>query len=438
MNRTGFALERGSYFDRVRLETEQVMSKLILCLALLGVSGLAWGQAAATKPAVAATAPTLADLKKQFETTMRDAQKANRDNLKTLRQTYVDSLAKLQAALQAKGEMQAVLTVRDEKTRFEAAGEIPSTALATEPAALRKAQDDWNASLQQAQVAQAQKLVAISEKYMQQLSQLQNALTAKNDQEGLKAVSDETDRLLGNNVIREALALAKTAKPATPDKPATATTTPPKPDTPAKPPEAKVFEVGDYKFYPTGKEPVAKDLKDQRLEFATAERRNAAFFYSLGAKVYFDKAKLHTSRRPGYDTTIKEEAGDLFSVPRITLASRNKDIPEKSTLVIQYYSRHIARASDVREERVEHIATPALARGQSLTVDGEGITLYKYDYRSGYGYRERSGREYYGLIISLFDPDGKMLIQQCTPSSLIKACGAGIVAEKEQERNSRN
>ena len=415
------------------------MKNLCCCLWLLGAAGVAAAQTVTPRPAVVAPATSLADLKKQFEATMREAQKANRDGLKALRQAYENNLAKLQTTLQAKGEMQAVLAVRDEKTRFEAAGEIPASALATEPAALRTTQDDWNANLQQTQVAQAQKLVALSEKYMQQLAQLQKTLTAKNDQEGLKAVTDETDRLLGNNVIREALALAKTAKPATPPKPDT--TTPPKPDTtatPSKPSETKAVEVGDYKFYPTGKEPAAKDLKDQRLEFATAERRNAAYFYSLAAKVYFDKAKLHTSRRPGYDTTIKEEAGDLISVPRITVASRNKDIPEKSTLVIQYYSRHIARASDVREERVEHIATPAITRGQSLTVDGEGITLYKYDYRSGYGYRERSGREYYGLIISVFDPDGKMLIQQCTPSSLTKACGGSVVAEKAQEKNSRN
>ncbi|MCX7010538.1 MAG: hypothetical protein NTY53_25390 [Kiritimatiellaeota bacterium] len=424
------------------------MYRLILCGLLLGVGGVVWGQTVAPKPAVTApaAAPTLADLKKQFETAMRDAQKANREALKTLRQTYSDSLTKLQTALQTKGEMQSVVTVREEKTRFEQTGEIPVSALANEPAALRKAQDEWNVNCQQATVVQAQKLVALSEKYMQQLAQLQKSLTTKNDQEGLKAVADETDRLLSNNVIREALALAKAAKTATPDKTATTTpATPVKPEpvkpdtgtTPPKPPEAKVVEVGDYKFYPTGKEPAAKDLKDQRLEFPTAERRNAAYFYTLGAKIYFDKAKLHSNRHNVYDSTIKEESGDLVSVPRLTLACRNKDIPEGSKLVIQYYSRHIARSTDVREERVEHIKTPSIVRGQSLTVDGQGITLYKYDYRSSYGYRERSGREYYGMIISLFDPDGKLLIQQCTPSSLIKSCGVSLVAEKDQENPGR-
>jgi len=429
------------------MESESGMQKIILCAVLLGAMGVTWGQVVSPKPAVtaAAMAPTLADLKKQFETTLRDAQKANREALKTLRQAYSDDLAKLQTALQARGEMQMVLIIRDEKARFEQAGDIPAAVLVSEPAALRKAQDDWNARCQQAPLAQAQKLVALSEKYMQQLAQLQQVLTAKNDQDGLKAVNEETDRLLGNNVIREALALVKAGKPTAPDKLAGATPPAPvkpepvKPDTtpPPKAPEAKIVEVGDYKFYPTGKEPAAKDLKDQRLEFPTAERRNAAYFYTLGAKVYFDKAKMTGNRHMVYDNAIKEEQGDLVSIPRVMLACRNKDIPEGSMLVIQYYSRHITRATDVREERVEHIKTPPLVRGQSLTVDGQGITLYKYDYRSSYGYRERSGREYYGLIISLFDPEGKLLMQQCTPSSLIKSCEASVAAQKAQEKNSR-
>jgi len=139
------------------------MKRLILCLLLLGAGGVVMGQA---------VAPTLAELKKQFETAMRDAQKAHREDLKAWRQTYSDNLTKLQMALQAKGEMQAVLTIREEKSRFEQAGEIPTTAFATEPAALRKVQDEWNASCQQVTVTQSQKLVALSEKYMQQLAQV--------------------------------------------------------------------------------------------------------------------------------------------------------------------------------------------------------------------------------------------------------------------------
>jgi len=422
---------------------EPVMKQIILCALLLGAGGVVWGQAVAPQPAVAATAPTLADLKKQFETAMRDAQKANREALKTLRQVYSDTLTKLQTELQAKGEMQAVLVIRDEKTRFEQAGDIPAAALASEPAALRKAQDDWNARCQQLPAAQAQKLVGISERYMQQLAQLQKVLTAKNDQEGLKAVSEETDRLLGNNVIREALALVKAGKPAAPDKTASATPAAPvkpeagKPDTApaAKVPEAKLVEVGDYKFYPTGKEPAAKDLKDQRLEFPTAERRNAAYFYTLTAKVYFDKAKMTADKHnyAGFGYSTKVDAGDLVIFPRVSLASRNRDIPEGSKLVIQYFSRHITRLTDIHEERVEHIKLPLILHGQSLTVDGQGITLSKSDRHDSDGFRIRSGREYYGVILTVLDAEDKVLTQQCSPSSLIKSCTATIAPAKDQE-----
>ena len=409
------------------------MKKVILFILFMGIGLSVMAQAPA-----AATAPTLADLKKQFEIAMRDAQKANRESLKTLQKAYTDSLAKLQADLQAKGEMQTVLVVRDEKTRFEQAGDIPAAALATEPAALRKLQDDWNTRCQQAPAAQAQKLVGISEKYMQQLAQLQKALTAKNDQEGLKAVAEETDRLLGNNVIREALATVKASKPATPEKTATATAekppeTKPEATTPAKLEPAKIVEVGDYKFYPTGKEPAAKDIRDQRLEFPTAERRNSAYFYVMSAKVYFDKAKMTGDKHNYSFYSTKIEAGDLVTMPRVTLASRNKDIPEGSKLVIQYYSRHITRLNDIREERVEHIKLPLISRGQSLSVDGQGISLNKSDRHDSDGYRVRSGREYYGLVLTVFDNEEKLIIQQCTPSSLIKNCVAALAAEKEQD-----
>jgi hypothetical protein len=46
---------------------------------------------------------------------------------------------------------------------------------------------------------------------------------------------------------------------------------------------------------------------------------------------------------------------------------------------------------------------------------------------------DRSGHEFYGLVISVFDADGKILIQQCTPSSLVKFCPSSVPAEKEQE-----
>ena len=408
----------------------------IILMAIVCLAGFA-GAAQPNVPTSVTATPPLADMKRKFETDMRDLQKQQREEFKVLRQAYTDSLTKLEGPLQEKGEMQTLITIRDEKARFEQAGEIPAGALVSEPATLRKAQDEWNAQAQQAFVAHAKKIVALSEKYMQQLALLQKSLTGPNDQAELAAVKDETERLLGNNMIREALALAKTAKPAElAEKPAV-TNTP----APAIKPEPAVvtsltapLEVGDYKFYPPGKEPPAKELKSLRLEFPNVERKSSANFFTLASSVYFDKNKLQVDRRNFNDSSSREEQGFVRSIPRITIAIRNRDLPEGCKLVIQYFSRSTIRSSELHEERAEHIGLPPLGRGQSVVVDGQGISLYKFEYRDVRVYlRNRMGREFYGLILSIFDTDGKLLIQQCTPSSLIKSCQATLPAAKDQD-----
>lgn len=391
----------------------------ILCGVVFGLAGLAHA------------APALPELKSEFEATIRTAQVEQRENLKTLRQSYTATLAKLEGQSQEKGAMQEMLAIRDEKARFEQTGEIPTEALTTTLPALRKAQDDWLQQLRQAQLAHAQKITNASEKYMQSLAGLQKALALQNDAAGLAAAKAETERVLGNNIIRDALALARPPKPV-----AEPVTKPPakkpEPAATAAPPLTAPVEVGEYKFYPLGKEPAAKDLKELRLDFPNTERKGAGFYYALTAKVYSDKSKVEVIKSRDFDYMSKREEGRIQSIPRITIACRNKDVPEGSKLVLQYVSRSTTRTTETREERVEHIALPPIARGQTVVVDGQGISLYKFEYQGYYNYRSRSGREFYGLIVTLFDTDGKLLFQQCTPSSVAKLCMTTIPAEREQ------
>ena len=375
---------------------------------------------------------TLPELKSEFEAAMRTVQVEQRETLKALRQNYADTLAKLESQVQEKGAMQEMIAIRDEKTRFEQAGEIPAEALTTTLPALRKAQDDWNQQFRKAQLAQAQKIAGASEKYMQSLSGLQKTLAAQNDAAGLEATKVEIERLMSNNIIRDALALARPSKSVAAE---SAAKLPPKkaePPVTVAPPLTTPIEVGGYKFYPLGKEPAVKDLKELRMDFPNTERKGAGFYYALAAKVYSDKSKVEVIKSRDFDWMSKREEGQVQSAPRITIACRNKDMPEGSKLVIQYISRSTTRTTETREDRVEHIALPRLARSQTVVVDGQGIALYKFDYHSTYTYRSRSGREFYGLIVSVFDAEGRLLIQQCGPSSLARLCTTTLPAEREQ------
>jgi len=379
---------------------------------------------------VLAQMASLPELKKQFETDVRAAQQQQREKLKAAGTQYLKVLDFAEQKIQEKGNEEALAWVRAERKRFEQAGDMPESALGRGP--LRRAQETWQEQASQAKLAQAQRTTELAKKYLQELARLQQQAGNSN---ALAAVNDETDRVLSSSVIREALELAKTAKPAAES--ATPATQPPA--EPAKPAPVVVprpltgpVTVGDYKIYPQGKEPSAKELKSMRLEFPNVASRSAASAYSLGVGVFSDKSKLETDRQNAGSIAFKQERGLIHSAARITVACHGRDMAGDSQLVVHYFSRPANSLSEVHEERVERIALPALPRGQTVVVDGAGILLGKFEHRGAHAHL-KAGDEFYGVIVSLFDPAGKLLIQQCSSSALAKACPASLPAEKPQE-----
>jgi len=374
-----------------------------------------------------AAAPTnspagVEELRKQFEATIREVQRQAMEAAKVNRQRYTAGLVALEEALQASGsQLSAMLAVRAERTRFEQSGDIPASALSENLPAVRKLQDNWRALTAASPRDQAQKIVAASERYLQSLALLQKELAARHDAPGVEEVKAEKERLLGNNRVREALALLQTAAPPPANPP---------PSTPVKPPEPPpvaaapaVLELGGYKFYPPGKEPPKKDLRFQHMEFPSSDQRSAQFFYDLRVSVTSDKSDVSVTHSSTYYSVSRTKSGSIATIPRITLSSKNRELPEGCKMVIEYFSQPPGRANDLRREKVEHIPLPPLARTRSYTVDGKGISLYKSESSSTYSGRSGWGREFYGLIISVFDAKNILLYQQCTPSAVAVQCG---------------
>jgi len=398
-------------------------------LALAGLAALT----------VAAQTASLPELKKPFEAGIRAAQQQQREQVKAASDQYLAALKAAEQRFQESGVEAGLTGVRAERQRFEQAGDMPESALGRGP--LRQAQEVWQAQVAQAKLAHAQRTAELTGKYLQDLARLQ--LQLADNPAGLAEIKDETDRVLNNSAIREALALAKTAKPAAAPavvpatEPAAASAKPPA--EPAKPapataarPLTGVVTVGDYKFYPQGKEPPAKELKQLRMEFPNVASRGAASTYGLGAGVFADKEKMDTSRQSGIGFAYKQERGSIRTTARLTVACHGRDLAEGSKLAVHYFSHPANSLMDFREERVELIALPAVPHGQTVVVDGAGIELGKFEH---HGVRKvfKGGDEFYGLIVSLFDPEGKLLIQQCSSTALAKTCPASLPAEKQQE-----
>ena len=183
-----------------------ILSAVIALLLMLGCVGGLAAEGTTNSPA------GLDELRKQFETTIREVQRQAQDAAKLHRQRYLTGLTALEDALQSAGnQLSAVLAVNAEKARFEQSGDIPSDALATNLPAVRKLQDAWCAQTAGGPREQAQKIVAASDRYLQNLARLQKDLAARNDTRGMEVVKAERDRLLNNNLVREALALVQSS-----------------------------------------------------------------------------------------------------------------------------------------------------------------------------------------------------------------------------------
>ena len=382
--------------------------------------------------ALAQTA-ALPELKKQFEAGVRAAQQQQRDLVKAASERYRAALAVAEQRVQENGNERVLTWVRAERARFDQAGDMPESALGQGP--LLRAQEAWQEQVAQAKRARAERIATLTGTYMQELARLQAQLADQPD--GLAAVTAETDRVLDNTVIREALALAKPAKPAAeaPTPPSTATNAP-LPAAPAPVAAAKALTgpvtVGEYKFYPLGKEPPAKELKTLHLEFPNLSARSAAGTSGLGAAVFADKDKLDTNRQSGTGFAFKQERGSIRTTARLTLACHGRELAAGSKLAVHYFSHPANSLTEFHEERVELIELPALPRGQTVVVDSSGLELGKFEH---HGVRKtvKGGDEFYGLIVSLFDPAGKLLSQQCSSTTLAKACPGSLPAEKQPE-----
>lgn len=384
-----------------------------------------------TLSALAQSVP-LPELKKAFESGLRAAQQQQREQIKDANGKYTAALNVAEQRLQERNNEQGLDWVRAERKRFEQAGDIPENATARGP--LLRVQEEWREQTAQAKLQQAQRIAELTGNYVQELGKLQTQLAG--NLAALAEVKDESDRVLGNSLIREALDLAKTARPAAAPvaaKPAEDTAKPP-PSAVATPPKALTgpVTVGDYKIFPQGKEPAAKELKSLRLDFPSVAARVAASAYGLSAAVFADKDKLDSNRQSGVGFAYKQERGIIHTSARLTLACHGRDMAEGSKLVVQYFSHPANSLTESHEERIEQIALPALPRGQTVVVDGTGIELGKFEHRGAHVHF-KGGDEFYGLIVSLFDPDGKLLIQECSSTALAKSCPTKLPASKEQE-----
>ncbi|MFU8769512.1 MAG: hypothetical protein ACNA7H_07210, partial [Desulfotignum sp.] len=176
---------------------------------------------------------------------------------------------------------------------------------------------------------------------------------------------------------------------------------------PAPAPPAPTFAL-----YTPGTEPPQKTRRDA-LVHTGMQGRAAVGHFQVDAASYSDESDLRTSRSGSYQTI----SGRIRYIPRLNVRYINRTPLESATLVVQYFSKPSSGSVPV-PEYTEHIILPEPAQHTAWVVDTSGLNTSVREYRTGNRVTSRSGKELLGYIVSIYGPDGAMLFQQGTLTSL--------------------
>ena len=164
---------------------------------------------------------------------------------------------------------------------------------------------------------------------------------------------------------------------------------------------------------------------------------------TINAKLADEDHTETTGKHRSWWSSSKSTAGSREHFLRLSLRSKRTDqVVDNPTIVIQYFAKRAAAKGKVSPEvlSVEHITLPRLT-SQYVHIDLAPVTTKKstYKYRSGlnYGGRYRTyhkterGNEFYGVIVSVFDGEGKLVSQGASTSILENLASIDMAGARE-------
>ena len=357
---------------------------------------------------------------KKYSDTWRQIEARREERLSALKTQYLAALENLYQKAIAKGDLDGVIAVKSEKDRILTDVSLGDAERAALPAELKTQRSSYDQGSARVIKEQGDQLRQLYDKYKKTLEFQEKNLTLQGRVDDALAVRSEKERMMD-----DLPAAAASEQPVA--------TTAPAPTKPADP-FTNAAPTATYTFYKPGTEPAVSQKEMQKLQSfpASAQSRAAGMVYTLEIGVVTSKGKLQTSKNANTGWYTKSESGTIFHKPRIWITGRNKSIAAGSKLVIEYFSSNI-QTSGRQKDCVEVIVLPTIPQGKTVIVDGKGIGLYKYEYEQNWGggvSKSKQGREFEGLVVSIYGPDGSALFQQMTSQTLDKEVSPTIPFEK--------
>lgn len=347
-------------------------------------------------------APLPADVlpaREEFEVGLQLAERQGQERITAIGDAYLQRLRELARQQQSKGRFRGLVTVRDEIARFAKVRTFPDRPV-DEPVELHDAQAFHQLKLQQMQYSNEFAMVKLAERYVQALAVASEALGKSSVTQDVQAVEGECDRVVALPRLRQALEATRIRPP----------TTQPKPSTVAGAGNTDTRIRRPLDIYRPSNEPIASTIS-----------------YDARVILYEDASQLKARKSAGAGSMYRSLDGAVNYAPRITLNCPNGEILSGSRLVIEYFSRSLPDHV-LHRETVERVTLPRLDRGKSYTVEAKGLQLNRSESVSVQQYAGVSvsnfGAEFYGIILHLVDPDGRVLWQRFSPQALERELAA--------------
>jgi hypothetical protein len=358
---------------------------------------------------------------KKYSDTWRQIESLREERLSTVKTQYLGVLDNLYQKSISKGDLDAVIAVKSEKDRILTDVSPTDAERTAMPEELNKSRAAYDQHAVRIVKEQGDQLRQLYDRYKKLLELQERKLTVLGRVDDALAVRAEKERMMDD------LPAVASAQPAGPAPAAPATTADPFTN-------AAATATTTYTFYKPGAEPHVdqKDMQKLQTFSASPQSRAAGMVYTLDVGVITAKGKLQTTKNTSTGWYTKTEAGTVFHKPRIWITGRNKSIEAGSKLVIEYFSSNI-ETSGRQKDCIEIIVLPAIAQGKTVVVDGKGIGLYKNESEQNWGggaSKSKQGREFDGLIVSIYGKDGTALFQQMTSQTLDKEVSPTLPLEK--------
>lgn len=347
--------------------------------------------------------PALLPAREEFEVGLQVAEKQSQERVTVVGEAYLQRLRELAHQQQARGRFRGLVAVRDELARFAKARTFPDRP-ADEPVELHDAQGLFQLRMRQTQYSNECAVVKLAEQYVQALYAVRETLGKSNSVASVQALDEECDRVIAMARLRQALEATKVRPP----------NSLPKPQQPIT--VAATNNVAD-----------ARIRRQLDIFRPSNEALASSISYEARAVLYEDVSQLKTRKTAGAGSTYRSLDGPVGYAPRITLTCHRAEVLSGSQLVLEYFSRSLPEHA-IRREVVERIALPHLERGKSYTVETKGMQLNRSEQVNSIQYAgvsvSRYGAEFYGVILYLVDPDGRVIWQRFTPQALERELAA--------------